>query len=260
MIETTCKGCVFAQRENGKQKGCQLDRLEKLGFRENHDGESFSVERFCNTARPKEWLESLSFEESLDIKKTVMKEVTPRVGFLIYFDSDADDAIKLLEKSVQEAVSQEYEPRYIIVANKKVEYNEAIQKILKELLPEDTEHHIVQMLKKVEKKVEVIDECFRHALNGWLYTTTSGETIPSNLLAAINKIINQEMKRLTVVEPYDEFNGMIFQAALFKFVNGNRPKAWTIEDIDKRPFLDKIKDLDRGNSIMSWEEFHEKLS
>ena len=29
-IEFSCKGCVFAEHTNGRQKGCRLGRLEKL--------------------------------------------------------------------------------------------------------------------------------------------------------------------------------------------------------------------------------------
>ena len=260
MIETTCKDCVFARSENGEQESCDLNRLEKLGFHKDEKEKCFVVERFCNTARPQEWVDSLSFEESLDLKKTVMKEVVPRIGFLLYFDSETKDPLKSLEKNISEIMSQKYLPRYIIIANEKVEYNQAIQKILAESLPEEVHHHIVQMLQKPNTKVEIIDECFKHALNGWVYVTTCGEKIPNTLMQTFNRLINEDMEKITVVKPYDGFNGMVFQAALFKFLNGNKPKVWSVEDVDQRPFLEKVKDLDKEQSIMSWEEFNAKLS
>jgi hypothetical protein len=263
MIETTCKGCVFAHLENEKQTGCDLERLEKLKFHRNEDGKSFTVERFCNTSRPKEWADSLSLEESLDLKKTVMTEVRPRIGVLIYFETLAIDPLRSLENTISKITAQEYLPRYIIVANNKVEYNEAIQKMMASKLPEDTEHHLVQMITQEKNKIEVIDECFRHALNGWMYITTSGESIPKNLMRGMNRIINEDMKKITVVNPYDGFNGMVFQTSLFKLLNGNRPKIWAVEEIDDRPFLEKAKDLDKDckeKTIMSWEEFNGLLS
>lgn len=260
MIETTCKGCVFAQVKKNVQTGCQLNRLEKLGSKLNSDAESFSVQRFCNTARPQEWVDLLSFEESLDLKKAVMQEVYPRVGVLINFDVTKDQPLEKLESSISDLMSQEHPPRYIIVANEKVEYNESIQKILASKLPKGTDHHIVQMLKRFEDQKQIIDECFRHALNGWMYVTTCGEEIPKTLMQTLNRMINEDMEKITVVKPYDGFNGMIFQTALFKFLNGNRPKVWTIEEIDYRPFLEKVQDLDKESSVMSWEEFYEKLS
>lgn len=260
MIETTCESCVFAQSKNGKQQGCQLDRLEKLGFRQNENENFFTVERFCNTARPQEWIDSLSFEDSLDLKKSVMQEVYARIGVLIHFDVNQNDPLEQLQHSISQLMSQERPPRYVMICNEKVEYNEAIQSMLVSNLPEDTEHHIIQTLRKFENKIDMIDECFRHALNGWIYVTTCGEEIPESLIQTINRMINEDMKKITIVKPYDGFNGMIFQAALFKFLNGNKPKAWTVEEIDDRPFLEKAEELDKANSIMSWEEFYAKLS
>jgi len=265
MIETTCKDCVFAGYNGDKQDSCELGRLEKLGFHENEDGKTFSVERFCNTARPQAWADSLSLEETLEgLKNTVMKEVQPRIGVLIYFDTEKDQALKKLKETISQALSQKYEPRYIIVYNEKVEYNEAIQEMLSSMLSEETEHHLVQALRKFEDKSHIIDECFRHALNGWIYVTTSGEQIPKTLFETMDRIINQDMERLSIVEPYDEFNGMIFQTALFKFLNGNRVKAWAMNDLDQRPFLEKAKSLkastDVEGCIISWEKFNEKLS
>ena len=93
-----------------------------------------------------------------------------------------------------------------------------------------------------------------------MYVTTCGEEIPNTLMQTLNRIINEDMEKITIVKPYDGFNGMIFQAVIFKFLNGNKPKAWTVEEIDDRPFLEKAKDLDQENTIMSWEEFYAKLS
>jgi hypothetical protein len=79
-------------------------------------------------------------------------------------------------------------------------------------------------------------------------------------MSGINKILNEDMEVFTVVEPYDGFNGTIFQTALFKLLNGNMPKVWGIEDVDPRPFLEKVKNMDNSESVMSWEEFYAKLS
>ena len=51
------------------------------------------------------------------------------------------------------------------------------------------------------------------------------------------------MKILSVVKPYDDINGMIFQASLFKYLNGNRRKVYEDKNVDDRLFLDKVNDL-----------------
>ena len=70
------------------------------------------------------------------------------------------------------------------------------------------------------------------------------------------------MKRLSVVKPYDDFNGLLFITALFKFLNGNHKKAYEMENgelyFDSRPFLEKIEDMkdETGETLITWEEFN----
>ena len=60
-----------------------------------------------------------------------------------------------------------------------------------------------------------------------------------------------------------EINGMIFQASLFKYLNGNRRKVYEGEDdeknVDDRPFLEKVEDLAQMSaegSVIEWGEFY----
>ncbi len=270
MIETSCKGCVFSKNnKEGKQESCQIGRLEKLQGYKNEGEDFFKVKRFCNTFRPSQWLNDLSLDESLNIIETVKKEIIPRVGILIDFDTDLENPMSKLKDCIQSILDQTFSPRYVIIVNRKVEYNEDIQELLSSSFDERVEHHIVQLLtscmdstfpRETQGKTLIIDECFRHFMNGWVFVTTIGESIPKNLMSGINKIINEDMEILTVVEPYDGFNGMIFQTALFKFLNGNMSKVWGIEDVDSRPFLEKVKDMEDAESVMSWEEFYGKIS
>jgi hypothetical protein len=70
------------------------------------------------------------------------------------------------------------------------------------------------------------------------------------------------MKRLSVVKPYDDFNGLLFSTPLFKLLNGNNIKAYEKDngelELDDRPFLEKIEDMkdDTGETLITWEEFN----
>ena len=66
---TKCEGCVFSKLEGGKQVDCDLARHEKLGFSTLSDETTFTLERFCNTYRPEEWISNLEFEDRLNIKE-----------------------------------------------------------------------------------------------------------------------------------------------------------------------------------------------
>jgi hypothetical protein len=277
-IKTQCDGCVFAQfyypnessvetphpstRED-TQTGCSLKRHTLLEVAETNDDGYFVLNRFCNTYRPDAWLQELDLEEALSSEKTVLQEVFPRMGFFVRFETDdpEDTSIEDLDTtiaSIKQVTNGEI--AYVAVINDKVEYNDGIWSILTKCFEEtDTKYHIVQLRASPESVTSLLDAAFLHAQNGWIYATTSGESVPSNVLDQLHEITNVKMQQLVMVEPYDDFNGLIFPAYLFKFLNGNRGKVFHDEILDSRSFQDKVRSAEeRGktSSILTWEEFN----
>ena len=260
-VNSSCKGCVFAEVDT-PQTSCKLDRAAKLGIDDKDEDGFFVLSRFCTTYRPKEWLSDLSLAESMDTEKTVLEEIYPRVGFFIVLDTTRDDAIEQLRATVEDIKNQkEIAPRYIVIINDKVEYNEDAFAVVQPLFDfEETEYHILQLQVEIDDPVNTIDEAFAHAKNGYVYVTTSGERVPRDLIYKIHKRVNLDMKKLVVVKPYSGVNGLLFQSALFKFVNGNRPKLYQDEIIDNRPFLEKVKEAAKESddqTLIDWSEFNE---
>ena len=265
-IVTKCDACVFAELDKNKiQTSCELGRESKLGVEETNDDGFFNLNRFCNTYRPKEWLPMLSLEESENLCDTVLQEVKPRVGFFVIMDSQDTDVIDKLKKTLLDIKNQKNAtPRYVVVINDKVEYNNEIQGLFGELFDHYiTMHHIVQINTTFPTEHHLIDEAFIHAKNGWVYVTSSGENVPLDLLEKMHQRMNIDMDILSVVKPYDEINGMIFQSSLFKYLNGNRRKVYEGEDgeknVDDRPFLDKVEDLAQMSaegSVIEWGDFY----
>ena len=261
--ETHCKDCVFSIETEGEQTGCQLYRAEKLGIKESQDG-SFVLDRYCNTWRPEEWISELSLEEYKNRHQIAIKEVIPRVGFFILLDTTKPAAIEDLKKTIEDIKRQTvHQARYVVVITDKTEYNEEIQSVLVENFDHDTTlHHLVKVSFIPDPKMFLIDECFKHAKNGWVYVTTSGESIDQELIEKINQRVNVDMKRLSLIQPYDDFNGFLFSTPLFKFLNGNKRKAYEMEDgemyFDERPFLEKVEDMkvDTGETLITWEDFY----
>ena len=261
--ETYCEGCVFAVKNDEKQTGCELYRSEKLGVRETHEG-SYVLSRYCNTYRPDEWVSELSLDDYKKRHHVALKEVLPRVGFFVLLNTDSQTALEDLKKTLKDIKNQTiHQARYVAVITDKTEYNQGLQKILAETFDHDkTLHHLLKVSHVPENKMFLIDECFRHAKNGWIYMTTSGESIDQELIEKINQRINVEMKRLSIVKPYDDFNGLLFSTPLFKLLNGNRKKAYETDDgelvFDGRPFLEKVEDMkyNTGETLITWEEFN----
>lgn len=257
MIEMNCSGCVFAKTENGEQTGCSLDRHDKLGVNRKDNG-FLVLNRFCNTYRPEKWLEELSFEEIENRNEIVLSEVAPRVGFLVFFDVEKENPIVYLEQTLMQIRDQQdFNANYVVVANPKVEFNEEIFAILNLYFAGKTKYHILQLTKDFSNKAFVVDEAFKHFTNGWSYVTTSGENVARDLIKMINKRINIDMKVLSVILPYKELNGLLFQNALFKYLNGNGKKRIDEEHFDNRPFLEKILDIDKNGSILQWSDIYE---
>jgi len=257
-----CNGCVFAQSNNSQQTSCKLDRASKLGIQDKDEDGFFILSRFCNTYRPEEWLKDLSFAESEDINATVMNEVYPKVGFFVLLDTSKEGAIESLKATLHDIKEQEIiSPKYIVVINDKVEYSEEVCGILAQMFNfDETAYHVVQLEIELDNPSKRIDEAFTHAKNGWAYVTSSGESVPRNLIYTIHKRINIDMKKLVVVKPYGEINGLLFQAALFKFVNGNKPKLYQDEVVDSRSFLEKIEHAaleSDDETFITWSEFNE---
>jgi len=259
MIETSCAGCVFAKVKNKKQYGCALNRTQKLGTRKQEtDGVEYDVcLRFCNTFRPDYWSDGLTLDEKLNADSIVMEEVRPRVGFLVYLDHSKSNPLTWLESTLMGIRDQtESHARYVIVINEKVEYNEQVHNMLIKFFDkEKTKVHLLQILEPPTNKIWIIDEAFRLALNGWLYVTTSGETVDRNLLKDLHQHLNVKMKKLSAVLPYEGINGLLLQTALFKFLNGNKTKVFDDKTKDSRLFLDKIKDMEGSeNCILDWSQ------
>ena len=154
--------------------------------------------------------------------------------------------------------------RYIVVINSKVEYNEEIHSTLNDSFDfDETEFHIVQTLLE-QRDLLYIDDAFKHAKNGWIYVTESNCKIRKDLFEAIDYNINVKLNRVVLVEPSDGIQGMIFQAAIHKFLDGSN----NILDIKNAAqvrvnFLEKVRALAENSdekTVFTQEEFFDAAS
>lgn len=257
--KTHCKNCVFAKYENDVQVDCSMGRHEKLGVAEMLEN-NFGLHRFCNTYRPPEWYNHLGLENALNPEETVLKEVFPRIGFFVRLNTDEDNAIEKLGTTIESIANMDGGCSYLVVVTDKVEYNEEIWTLFIQNFGVESKikYHILQLGEKYENLSKIIDRAFSHAQNGWIMTSSSGHVVKKDTLVKLHRLTNLEMKQLVMVDSYDGFNGLIFPAFLFKFLNGNKEKVFQDEIIDSRAFIEKVKAAEeRGgtSSIMSWEEF-----
>ena len=266
-IKTNCEGCVFAQirkhhlgTKEGTQTGCSLERHDLLEVEELDDKGNFTLKRFCNTYRPEDWIQNLDFDDALNPEETVLQEVFPRIGFFIRLDTDNPAALEDLDITLASVTQLAgADACYVAVVTDKVEYNAGIwESFVKHFAETDTKYHVVQT-RKLESEEELLDEAFLHAQNGWVYSASAGELVPSDIHDKLHELLNIKMEQLVMVEPYDGLNGLMFPAFLFKFLKGNRAKLFQDQTVSSGTFIEKIKKAqkrDQAGGVLTWEEFN----
>ncbi len=207
----------------------------------------------------------LDDEEKKDLVATVKSEIFPPLGIFMFLKTTVPNPLANLKNRIQEIKDQTTgRLRYIVVINDKVEYNEQIHSILHDSFDfEVTEFHIVQTLTQ-QRNLLFIDDAFKHAKNGWIYVTESNRKIRKDLFEAIDNNINVKLNRVVLVEPSDGIQGMIFQAAVHKFLDGsNSPIDPETGEKVRIDFIQKVKALaEKGEekTVFTQEEFFNDAS
>lgn len=261
-VVTCCRGCVFAEYEEFVQIGCKLDRREKLGFEGDwaeKDGKKHSVfYRFCNTYRPQEWIDELNYAEKLDLEYTVETEVYPNVMFIVLFNAETEEDQRIFEQQLDAIQNQDlYFTRRIIVVNQKFEYNDYVREELEARFDDHkfVSYHVVLYQHELDHDEWLIDQAVQHNINGWAYVVANKQVPPTNVISRIHEITNIDCKPLLVVKPNNGMNGLVFQAALYKYLKGSMPTVdpETLE-ADRRFFLQRVSEWPLENKEAIREE------
>jgi hypothetical protein len=259
-IKMSCEKCVFAEYldVNGKQVqyDCSLNRVKKLNPEENFESSEtkswFVSNRFCNTFRPAEWLEEFHNNNLEQAKFGVLEEVKPRLSIIIDFNEDMD----LLMKNIQRIDDQEQSRKFISIINDKIEYNmEMISRLHQLNLDRKVIEYNIVMPVNRDNIYDNIDDAVKFCKNGWMVFVQKGEYVPSDLTSVIHRRVNIDLKRL-VYAPKNNSQSFVIQSAIYKLLNGNKPRMMPDGSIDERTFLEKVSELksEDPHCITTWEE------
>jgi len=270
-LTSSCRGCCFAvseKTEDGKtlQNSCQLGRIKKfkeLGvevvLEKSENGEFFAIERFCTCYRPDEWINTLSSEEQRDLKDTVRKEISVRMGIIILFNN-ATNTEEELKRTIESFSKQTKSPRYVVVINSRAEYNEWIHSLLLKNFSdkEKTNIHLVQCANEDLADFLKIEEAFKHALNGFYYVVNAGIEHKNDFIAKFDSYVNDDLSQVVMVKPNDGVGGLLMQASLHKMLKGSKTKMNDDESIDKENITQRVVDMGIKNGgidlIKDWSE------
>jgi len=259
---------VTEKTAKGKQiqVSCELGRLKKfeeLGTEvtldESENGEFFIIERFCTCYRPDEWIETLTDEEKKDPAKAVREEIAIRMGVIILFSHNHTE--EELRRTIKSFSEQTRSPRYVVIVNSKVEYNELAHSLLTESFPdkEKTNVHLIQCVDKDLEDFLKIDEAFKHFLNGFYYVVNSGTEHSNDFIEKFDSYVNDDLSRVVMVKPDDGVNGLLMQASLHKMLKGSKAKVdEEDQSVDEENITQRVLNMGIKNGgvdlIKDWSE------
>lgn len=259
-IKFSCEHCVFAEYTSFKGKdiqyGCSLNRLIKLNPNNNYeekDNLSFFVfNRFCNTMRPKHWLEEYCDNDIEKAKHDIWNEIAPRLSIIIKFDYNMDNFKATINSIDQQLASR----KFIIVINDREEHNIEIFEHLEKLHKNEKiiNYHIL-MPSSIEQNVyDNIDSALGFCKNGWIIFLDEGHILPLNATEKINHRVNEELRRLVYCSNNTN-KSFVIQAAIYKLIGGNSPKILEDGTVDNRTFLERINQIqaEDPDCFLSWE-------
>lgn len=252
-ITTSCKLCVFAEKEGKTQTGCSLGRLEKMAERgvnrieaeDLEENEFYVLETSCFSYREEVWKTA---NEGKDLKEVLEQENYPKVGFVIIIR----DSIEGLETTISSALSQEkFNPTQILLVNTGEEdYFDMIEKA-QDLLEDTGVDYKVQDVPLELTDDEIVDEAFSNAKNGFYSVFESGKEIPKDTIKILHEAINEKLIKVAFVKGYDGVNGLTVQCMLHKFLYGNKGASLEKKLLEGEE-IDKVED---GNSLVkTWDE------
>lgn len=243
-FQVHCKNCVFAKLQSGVQVGCSVKNIDN--FEKKYEENYYVIDRHCNSHRSSSWLKQNADHNP---NEKVKEENKIKIGYAINFIGNYN------EDEFRKTVKSLNNPSYVIVINDRVEHNKNLFNIMEqETKLHQSRLHVIQIINQSEKYY--VDEAFKAARNGYFCYCKSGFSFPPNFYEVINNAINVDMKLVSVC--IDE-NFILFQSALFNYLDGNKPRMLEDGSIDSSLFLEKIKNFqDHEKCVHEWSLLHEK--
>jgi len=238
-LTTSCKDCVFSEKEEKTQIDCSLNRIKKFKERgvfvveaEDLEENEFNViESWCSAYREEPWKEGVD-----DIHAKVREEYRLRIGYIVIADEDSmSDYSANLQKTLDSILAQSISPHYILLTNKVPDNHVAVVQNTVKILGDDLdfEYKVTSMYDEGTTDDEAIDEVFSKTKNGFYIIVKVGHELRSDATETLNYAVNEELVKVAYIDGYDGVNGRVSQAAIHKHLNGNviKPLKEKLEEV-----------------------------
>lgn len=189
-----CSECVFAiiDADKNNQTGCKANRLDNLiRLKKAHkkDLEQFyTLTQFCNMYR--------SEECSVEIAR---QQAEPLFGIVIHHEES--NSLQDVENTVRSILDIDYPSNKvkIIISSPSVKYFQSLMHLVN-IVKEKFQH--CELILHSHNNVRIRDtECFKKLKEASFFVKIiSGKTIESNIFKTIDKLINEYLNQLCMIE------------------------------------------------------------
>lgn len=223
-IKTSCKDCIFAEWSTLTQIGCVFDRLEKyrdMGLTKpiQEDGKQFyEINALCNTCRDKEWADKQDC-----LISNVKKETAIDVDIIIPYLLLGKEGIDKLDLTLKSIVNMNKKPKNVIVPIKdwNVDYNHIMNLLKTNLKKTNINYYLVSVISPVTDIQAMIDNAFKNVESMYYSVFLPGYKVPNDFIVKINKLINVDLMKFSMIKPVENINGFTVQSMLHKIFYGN---------------------------------------
>lgn len=248
-LKTSCETCVFAQFENDQQTGCDIGRLDifKKQNRAEYGENSYIIDGVCNTCRGTQWANKYL---GYNLLAQAEKEVQISIDFIILISDISEKIYKELPEIVNQCCNQKkILPKNIIcvVKNFDLDYQKLYDELNYLIPTEKIQSHLVRVLEENADISRMLDMGVKKCKSSYFAVFDLNDNIPINLINVLNTKLNYELIKISMIEPYKNFSGLILQTSLYRLYDKNK------EDF----IYNKIKQVSKEqnlNQTFTWDQ------
>lgn len=225
-ITGSCNGCIFATYDDIIQNGCELGKLEK--FQEQSRASMtpegyYALDGICRSCRGEAWGHA---NIGTNLIAAVERETRINMDIVLYsIDDDVDMLDKPLLRAIKNCIDQKViKPRSIVVVVKNANVDSWI-KLYRNLQDLTHEHDILFNLVRVMEDEADINRCLELGIekcnSQYVATFDLHNAISSNFICRFHNVVNEDLRRVLMVEPQRDYHGMIIVNKIFEILGGN---------------------------------------
>lgn len=214
---TDCTNCTFAD----PQTGCKFDRIAKFEAQGSkptlQDNGFYKIDgRVCNLHRDKGWGGS---------PEDARRAVSLKVDALIYADSEC--SLYDVKSTIYSLLLQNPLPHKIVVMKHDGVFEATdVIRMLRDMDMQGVPWSVLDCAPDLELPA-LVDDAMRKCSGEYYAVFTAGHEVRRDFLNRLDKAYNDDCRPFLMVEADDDFNGLVLNSYMHKFVGGNKTKLLT---------------------------------